>query len=337
MPPSIFSFIKNRRVLLLTHAGADVDAISSCASIYFAFRDKAKITIAVPEHINLNAKALAKNLGIPYKMNPAEISDFDFLIILDLNSFSMLGYLKDKVKGFNKPIALIDHHTKSGDKIASPEFTIIREGAVSTTELIYELFKKEKINLTPKISKCIAAGIATDSANFLVADRKTFRIMAEVLHSSGMGYAELLSLSRIKVDISKKIAVLKAAKRSKIYSAFNKIIVTADVGAYEADAASTLVKLGADIAFAADEEEGKILVSARADNQFIKETGFSLPRDIFSKLEKEFNGSGGGHSAAAGFNGRGKGTERILNRSIHLSYDFLKNRFKNKKPGLKKY
>lgn len=324
MPVSFLSSIFHKKVLVLTHKGADVDSISSAATFYFSFRKNSRITIGIPEHLNLNAKAFARNMKIPYKLNPVGISDYDVLIIVDLNSYDMLGRLEKEVRNFKGPTLIIDHHTKSDDKITSERLSIVDKSATSTTELIYELFKRANIIIPSDAATCIAAGIVTDSAGFLNADSKTFRIMGDVLPKSKITYPKLLSLFSIKTDISEKIAMLKAARRCKIYRSSDYIIASTDVGAFEASAATVLVKLGADIAFAGDDEKGIIRVSARANNNFVIASGFDLARDVFSKLESEFNGSGGGHAAAAGFNGKGKGIEKILKRCVLLSHDFLK-------------
>jgi len=334
-PESFLSSILGKKVLILTHIGADVDAVGSAGALYFAFHKNSNITIGIPEHLNLNSKQMAEMLKIPYEINPNP-KEFDALILLDLNSVEMLGSMRNGVKKFKNPILLIDHHTDSGEKLTIKELSLIDEDAISTTELLYKLFKKMKLGITPEIASCIAAGVITDSAGFLVADHSTFKIMAEVLELSGKSYSDIVSLFRIETDISEKIAQLKAARRCKIFKSFEHLIVSTDVGAFEASAATSLVRLGSDIAFAGDSTNGKILISGRANNQFVKATGFDLAKDVFIPLGEEMGGSGGGHAGAAGYNGEGEDVSPILDKCVELANKFLEKKY-GKSSGIKEY
>ncbi|MFH1224639.1 MAG: DHH family phosphoesterase [Candidatus Diapherotrites archaeon] len=324
------SSLKNKKLLLVTHSGADVDAFGSAAAFYFAFGKTCKgITLLVPEHINLNAKALAEKMRVPYVHRlgaGTHISDFDCVIVLDLNSADMLGSFAASLGGFKKPVLLLDHHTRAGELPAHKVSAIIDRGAVSTSEIVYALFTAAKVKVTPKIAACLAAGIITDSAGFLVADKGTFRIMAELMEKAEMPYAELASLFKLKMDISEKIAKLKSARRCRIFGSGGFLVVSTEVSSFEASAASALVRLGADIAFAGAAEKGETRISARANNHFTLSTGFDFVRDIFIPLSREFPGNGGGHAAAAGFNGTGSNIQPLLERCVALSNDFISNK-----------
>lgn len=333
---SFLSSISGKKVLILTHSGADVDAAAAAAALYFSLKNKAKITLTAPEHINLGAKALIKNLKIPLSTKIPVLNNFDRLIILDLNSYSMLGKADKAVKQYKKPILLIDHHTPSGEKLTKKSLEVIEPTAVSTTELVYRLMEKTKIPLSKDAAACIAAGIITDSAHFIVADHNTFKIMAEVMKKSRRTYLEIISLFAQKTDVSEKVAKLKAARRCNIYSTKEYVIASTDVGAFESAAASALVRLGADVAFVGDVEKGKARISARANNRFVKKIKFDLADHVFAKLEQEYNGAGGGHSAAAGFNCKAKDIQPILKRCVALTAEYLKKKGFSK-AALKEY
>lgn len=324
------SSLKNRKLLLVTHSGADVDAFGSAAAFYFAFGGRcSSITLLIPDHINLNAKALAEKMHVPYVHRLGtgqQISDFDCAIVLDLNSADMLGSFAASLGGFTKPVLLLDHHTRAGALPAKKVSAIIDKSAVSTSEIVYTLFTAAKVRVTPDIAACLAAGVITDSAGFLVADKGTFRIMAELMEKAEMPYAELSSLFRLKTDISEKIAKLKSARRCRIYGSGGFLVVSTEVSSFEASAASALVRLGADIAFAGAAEKGETRISARANNHFTLSTGFDFVHDVFAELAKEFPGNGGGHAAAAGFNGTGSNIQPLLERCIALSNDFISNK-----------
>ncbi|MBU0662560.1 MAG: DHH family phosphoesterase [Candidatus Diapherotrites archaeon] len=328
---SFLSSLKNKKLLIVTHIGADVDAFGSAAAFYFAFAKACKkLTILVPEHMNLNAKSLARSMHVPYTHHAPALSEFDLIIVLDLNSGDMLGTFAPELKKFPGKVFLIDHHEKSGDKLSPKLVSFINEKAVSTSEIVHTLFRGAKVKITPEIARCLASGIITDSAGFLVADPNTFRIMAELLEKSECAYSDITALFNVKTDISEKIARLKSARRCRIFGSGDYLIVATDVGAFEASAATALVKLGADVAFAGDAENGKIRISARANNRFVNKEKFEFTAHVFRALEKEFPGNGGGHAAAAGFNGTGNEIWPVLKRCVALTHNFISDK-KNKK------
>src|SRR3990167_8019247 len=109
MPLKSLAPLFKKKVLLLTHAGCDVDALSAAAGIYFSLKGKSRITIGVPDHLNVNAAALAKNLSIPFTVNPA-LSEFDAVACIDFNEHGMLGSMKTAFSGFKGEKFHIDHH-----------------------------------------------------------------------------------------------------------------------------------------------------------------------------------------------------------------------------------
>lgn len=331
----LLSKIKGKKILIITHAGCDVDAIGAAAALSFALSKKNKVEISVPEHIAKPAKAFAEKQKIPYHLNGFDdISSFDCLFLVDFNSLSMAASAADAIKRFNGPIYLIDHHEKTGEKIGNRVNALINPEAVASCEIVFELLQKNRIPIDGRIATCIAAGIVTDSAHFQTANSKTFAIMAAVMQKNKKNLSELLSLFSAPLTFDQKIAVLKAAKRSRIFRINDFIAVTADIGAFEADAAATLVKIGADIAFAGDSEEGKLRISGRAAQHVLKKTGFDLAKNVFQKMPAFYPGSGGGHPGAAGFNGEGNDIESALMKCIELAREFFQ---KNKGFLFKEY
>ena len=160
--------------------------------------------------------------------------------------------------------------------------------------------------------------------------------MAKTMKKSGKQFIQLVELFEVETDISEKVAKLKAARRSKIYNSNDFLVVTSKVGAFESSAASVLVRLGADVAFAgATDEKGLMLISGRCKNTFIDKTGFSLVKDVFSELGKYIEGEGGGHPAAAAFNGKGDAVA-ALKKCVELTNVALGRKFGKLSP-IKEY
>lgn len=329
-----FTSFKNKKIVLITHVGADTDAIASVGALALFLSRKNSVQIAIPEHISANAKSLARKSGVEYSISPS-LGKADCIIMVDFNSWEMLGEMGQKVKDFKGEKFLLDHHTKSKQKIAPEKNSWVEEGAVASAMLVYKWFKKSNIPIDKKTASLIAAGITADSANFLIADAETFSVMAEMLKKSGKKFSEIISLLRVERDFSEKIAMLKAAKRSRLFKLGNYIVAISDVGAFEADSATALIKLGADLSFAGDAEKGKIRISGRASQKILKESGIDLAKHVFQPLCNHFKGDGGGHPGAAGFNGEGNEVEKALLKCVSLSHQFLKKN--NQKIQLKEY
>lgn len=334
---SFINSIKNKKTLILGHSGADVDSFASCSALHLAL--KAKTTIGIPDHLNTESKILAENLGIKYKLNPL-LEEYEAIILVDLNSLSMLGSYSEKIKSFKCPKLVIDHHPKARDPIKAT--TLINSKKISSTEIIYELLKELKADITPKIASCIAAGIVTDSAHFLVADHNTFKIMAEMLEKSGKTFSQLTHLFSYETDISERIAKIKSVKRAEVYRIGNYVLSLSHVSVWEGSAAKALITLGSDLAFVSS-ANGELRVSGRASSRIIRETGIHLGKDIFERIALKGLGAGGGHAGAAGLNkAEEKSLPEINKLILALVQEFLKarkgkaalTRVKEKKRGL---
>ncbi|MFB6215525.1 MAG: DHHA1 domain-containing protein, partial [Candidatus Aenigmatarchaeota archaeon] len=71
-----------------------------------------------------------------------------------------------------------------------------------------------------------------------------------------------------------------------------------EVGAYESDAASLFVKIGADVGLVASERDEETRVSSRSRSGTASETDLHLG-ELMSEVADKFGGSGGGHAGAA--------------------------------------
>ena len=102
-----------------------------------------------------------------------DFKNFDLIIVFDCGSVLRTG-LAPEIAGRNKNqyVIEIDHHLKNGD-YADLE---LREPAASTTEIVYNFLKANKIKINKNIATCILAGILTDSGNFLYPSTSNKRV-----------------------------------------------------------------------------------------------------------------------------------------------------------------
>ncbi|MDO8634132.1 MAG: DHH family phosphoesterase [archaeon] len=316
------SFFEGKKNLFLCHAGADVDSLASAQAFFLSLKKNRSSVVGVPEHVNLSAKAMAENLGLGFELNPA-LEEFENVVLFDLNSPEMLGGFAEKLKAFSGKIFIIDHHAKASSWLSKKAVALVDVDAVSCTQVVYGYLEKNRAKIPSLAAKLLACGIIADSARFAVSSEKTFLDMAKLLKKSGVSYPVLFSFFEVKKDVSERIAALKAARRARVFRAFDKIISVTQVNSFEATAAMSLVFLGAHVGFAGGEKEGRILISGRALNSFASKTGFDLVKHVFVPLSQKFPGSGGGHAAAAGFNGQGFALSDALFECAKLVHGFL--------------
>ncbi|RLG70490.1 MAG: hypothetical protein DRO07_00065 [Candidatus Iainarchaeum archaeon] len=330
MPVAELLTLKNKKVLVVSHRGADVDALASAGIIHLLLMDRNYVEIAIPEHLNNSAKRLAETMEIAYAMQP-KFSDFDVLVIVDLNSYNMLGPFAEAVEKFKGKIFLFDHHSASEDVIAKEENSLIVEDAASTTEVLWcFLTKHAPEKLDERIALLTACGLIADTAHFSFASRNTFRVMAEALKKTDKTFSEIIEMFSVERELSERIALLKAAQRIRIFRANKALIVLSEIGAFESQSAAALLHLGADVAFVGTMEDHIVRVSGRAKFSFAQAYELDLAKDVFHKLSDFFEGEGGGHITAAAFTGRANSVEEILQKCLEL----LIAKMKEKEPEM---
>jgi len=267
--------------------------------------------------VNALARNLLKKLNYTIEVNPS-LDDVDTLVIVDTSSFSQLSPVD--VRNFEGRIFIVDHHIPDPDlkkKIVKGKFD---ESMTSASEMVFKLLKEEGFKFNKNVSLALITGIVTDTAHLQFARSETFQIVAELLEASGMIYPEVLNFISIPTEPSRKIAHLKSASRLEMEKLDEWIVAMSFVSSFEASAARSLVKIGADVSFVCSLEKGEARVSIRANNNFVKKTGVNFAKDYAPELAKAIDGTGGGHVAAISVNGTFDGNEEEL---LRICYDLL--------------
>ena len=142
-------------------------------------------------------------------------------------------------------------------------------------------------------------GIVTDTGHFKHASVDTFRTVAKIIEASGVEYGEVLDLmAATPQDISMRIAILKAASRVELDRVQDMLIASSHVSSFGGSASSMLINIGADIAFVGTAKGESVRISARAKRDAVN-VGVNLGQ-LMEDISNEYNGTGGGHSGAAG-------------------------------------
>ena len=307
-----------RRAVLLCHINADPDAV--CAAFAFSrliqrLRPSLKVEVAAAQGPSRLSKFLLNSIPAELTAEP-QIESAEAIVLLDTNTIQQLGDWSKRVKESKAALVVIDHHASHPETERLATLTVADENASSTCELVYSLFKEAQVKPTVDEARALFLGIAFDTRHFVLASSNTFKTVADLV-DIGLKPEETLSLLSLPMDLSERIARLKASKRIKLSKLNHWLIAFSHVSAYQASAARALITLGADVAVVAGQRNEKIQISMRATRVFFDKTGVHLGRDIAKPLGEYLGGMGGGHAVAAGVNGVGD-VEASLKRCLRL-------------------
>ena len=296
-------------ILYLCHRNADPDALGSA----FALKEAIGGTIGVIEGCDRVASQIARQLNIEFVTNPS--GDYDLVVVVDTSTPAQLN-------GFKlESYAVIDHHATTSLN-ESAAFYLHRNNG-STAEIVLEVLKIMGAPIMRRTAFALISGIITDTGNFRHATSDSFKAVAELIELSGIEYSEVMDmLSSVPQDVSMRIAFLKAAQRTMIERIEDWIIVTSQVSSFGGSAASSLISLGADVAFVASKKDDVVKVSARARRE-AQNAGVNLAK-LMEDISVKFEGTGGGHEGAAGMDVLGE-AENILAACVEYVKKSIKN------------
>jgi nanoRNase/pAp phosphatase (c-di-AMP/oligoRNAs hydrolase) len=296
-----------QRVLLLCHHNSDPDAICSA----YAFQQlllKARPDLQIEIGAGQGVSKLTKNLlgYIPAAVNfSPDVEAAQVLILLDTNTVQQLDNLADAVSKSSAPLILIDHHAPHPETIAAAKVAIVDDQAPSTCNIVYNLYREQGVKPNLDEARALFLGMAFDTRHFVLANGATFRAVADMLES-GLDTQEALSMLGVPMDLSERVARVKAFQRAKIVRIDNWIIALTYVSAFQASAARAITDLGAHMSAVAGKKDDGIEISMRCTREFCEKTGIHLGKDIANPLGEALGGQGGGHAMAAGVNAKGE-------------------------------
>lgn len=292
------------RFLVTTHVRPDGDALGSEVGMAGLLRQKGKDVRVVnssrvpPRYDYLDPHgALFEHFGAA--VTPAELTDREALVILDLSSWDQLGDMADFVRAFPGRRLIIDHHVSQDDLAA----TVIKDStAEAAATLVLRAVRALGAELTPEIATGLLTGIAMDTGWFRHPSTRpeTLRDAAELVQAGARIdriYRELFernTLARLTM-IGEALVDLKTDLDGRIvYTS-----VTRDdfkrTGAIPPDTEDlvdfTMTVRGAEVGLLfIEQERGGIKVSLRTR------------LDTFHCAQVAAQFGGGGHRAAAGAN-----------------------------------
>lgn len=295
----IFNKIKEAEyILLVTHEKPDVDAVSSACSMIELLESLAKPYFAycydTPPH---QYNFLPHVEKINSDRSAFNFHDFDLIIIFDCGGINRTK-LADEImnRNENQYIIELDHHIKV-DSYADIELR--NPEVASTTILVYEFFKANKIKLNKNLANCILAGILTDSGNFVFAttNESTIKISSEML-SYGANLPQIMDYTLRNKNLPALRIWGKAMAKTQINKKYN-IAFTAltleDIGDLEEEDLEGIPNFLGNL----HDVKAVMLIREQKDGT-IKGSFRSTHPKVDVSVLAQFLG-GGGHVKASGF------------------------------------
>jgi len=305
------------KVAVLCHHNADPDAICSAYAMKeLAVKlDATGVELIVPGGLSTLAEGVAAELGIDAEEEVPR-GGFDTVIVADTGNVNQLEELGRWLIGQEATKIFIDHHIRSPEIEAVASSYIVDESAASTCEVIYRIYEALGVGMTRRVANCLLTGIVFDSRHFSIGGAETFRVTSELL-GRGADLSKAFKLLTSPMELSERIARLKASQRMKTHRLGGWLVTTTNLGSFQPSAARGIIGLGADLVIIAGNDKEELKASMRSTDQFHAVTGIHLGRDIARPLGEEFKGAGSGHPTAAGVNGEGD-HEAFLARAIEI-------------------
>jgi len=315
MNKEIYTQILNKikevnNILITTHENPDGDAIGSVCAI-------AELVGVLGKnfHIFCNDQPEKAFLFLPHtgKINTDRkkipLAKIDLVITVDCGKFARTR-IAEEIKQHNIFTINIDHHI-SNDNFG--DINVVDDGAVSTTQIIYEFLKHNKIEINRKMANCILTGIVTDSGNFAYAatNSQTFSVASEML-IEGANVRSILNYTAKNKNLTTLKAwgfALSHLQHHKEYDIVYTILTQDDLKKLEVNK-QDLEGLASFLNVLKDAKV--IMVLYELGDGRVKGSFRTNKEDIdVSKLAQILGG--GGHKKAAGFEIEGK-LERVGNK-----------------------
>ena len=320
-------YLEGKNIVITSHHLVDLDALVSGIALKYCFEN-----YFPNQNIQLTFSGLSKhtksfinkfstkfpNFNFTFQKH-VELSNFDVIVIADSNNL-------DQITLFNNldldiPFIFIDHHLnlKKNYPTNISFHNLIFDNYSSTSEMVLELFDDCNIKLPIPYKYLLVSAILTDSGFLKYGNTGTVKNLYNILQDQ-IEIQDVLPILEREIDISEKIARIKALQRVKLIRINNWLIGLSHLSSFSASAASILTKVGFDIGIVVSEDKSDYRITTRAKKQVCLKTGLHLGK-IISEIK---NVNGGGHDGAATLNGKND-VEESLNQLIDKIKETLIN------------
>ena len=302
----IKTYIDNSSSILLhCHPFPDSDSVGSVLAMkkYLEGKDKVVTAIIGDSKYPANLSTLQIEKEIQSKnFFDIDSKKYDLFLILDSSSKSQVSRLDEVSFPKGMRTVVIDHH-KSNEGFG--DIDLILSSYASTTQIIYELFKIWKVEISKDMALYLFLGLFADTGGFkyLNTTPKVLETAAELALINPNYHKLVFDLENSKEPIEIEMMALALASIQKYFN--DKVVFTVipfekikERGLEESSAIEGLVPdilrsvVGWEIvASLVEVEKGKTIVSLRTRDE---------KKYDMSKIASVVGKNGGGHPGAAG-------------------------------------
>lgn len=202
------------RVLILTHARPDGDALGSAVAMDLSLSaagKKCDIALLTPWPGKYDF-FVAPRSPLTAWDRPVHYDDYDCIVIVDTCAYGQLEGQGDQLDAHRDRIAVIDHHA-SRDPIGAVRWVDVNSPACG--EMVYRLIRQAGWPMNREIAEAVFVAVATDTGWFRFSNTTpgALRLVADLLD---MGLDANLLYQRIYQNDSPKRVALQAAMLSTL-------------------------------------------------------------------------------------------------------------------------
>ncbi|MCE5341376.1 MAG: bifunctional oligoribonuclease/PAP phosphatase NrnA [Planctomycetaceae bacterium] len=235
------------------------------------------------------------------QLGSGEFGSFDLIVIVDTNSYVQLPEFDKWLKTSKLPVLVIDHHV-TGDGLGAVE--IVDSTAAATGEIIFDLFKFAKWEITPQIAEAVYVALSTDTGWFRF-DNTDSRVMRNASSLIELGAKPAQIYHKLYKNYSPARLKLLGKMLNNLEFHHDGQIALQHIMRSDFDATGAI---GADTEEFVNECQRVSVVEAAALFIELKDGGFrcalrSTGRVDVQKIASELGG--GGHKMASGVNLKG--------------------------------
>ncbi len=203
-----------KNVAIYTHINTDCDAIGSSLALREMLLSKGKgVDVFVNSDFPSNFDFF-DDLAVINQKTCTE--KYDLVVCLDAATEGRLGKYKFSYRKGIKNSLNIDHHTFSNEKYCKTNF--VKE-ASSTCEILFEIFTKMNVFITPKIAKMLLSGILTDTGRLThSATEKTFQTVSKLVKFGKISIEEVTTPLFNSTSINVFNLIRKAYEKIEFYA-----------------------------------------------------------------------------------------------------------------------
>lgn len=153
---------KAKSIALFTHMSPDCDALGSVYGLYYSLKQlKKDVTIFTKDNYTAVEKILFDE-ALSNK-EACDYDKYDLFISCDTPTFNMLGEYSDVFHQKENRI-MLDHHQKT---MEIGKYNYIDSTRSSCCEIVFDLLKVLKVQITPQIASGLYVGLSSDTNSFV--------------------------------------------------------------------------------------------------------------------------------------------------------------------------